>query len=131
MTNNTGLLLLCEAELGQPMLQLVNADYNAGDRAKTEGRLATWGQGVTGPSKWKDAGCVHPALKGISMVRSMNLLKDTKVYGSNVHQPDISTKPGQTNVPQASLMYNEYIVYDIEQVRLRYLFRVNMAYNYA
>lgn len=41
-------------------------------------------------------------------------------------QPDTTVRPGDTQVPGASLQYNEYIVYDVSQVRLRYLFRVKM-----
>lgn len=68
MSNGVALLLLCEAELGSPMLELVNASYNAGEDAKEKGMVATWGKGQTGPSKWKDAGCVNPALAGVMMV---------------------------------------------------------------
>jgi poly [ADP-ribose] polymerase len=38
----------------------------------------------------------------------------------------MSVTPGPTNVPNAYLQYNEFIAYDIAQVRLRYLFRVRM-----
>ncbi|KAK0638610.1 poly polymerase catalytic domain-containing protein [Cercophora newfieldiana] len=107
LSDNTALLLLCEAELGDPMQELTNASYNAGDDAKKKGMLSTWGKGNTGPSKWKDAGVAHPSLKGIQM-------------------PDTSVKPGPTNVPGAYLAYNEFICYDVSQVRLRYLFRVKM-----
>ena len=41
-------------------------------------------------------------------------------------QPDVTTEPGDTNVPGAYLQYNEYITYDFAQVRLRYLLRVRM-----
>ena len=41
-------------------------------------------------------------------------------------KPDTNTLPGPTNVPGAGLMYNEYICYDIAQVKLRYLFHVQM-----
>lgn len=41
-------------------------------------------------------------------------------------QPDTKFPPGYTNVPGAYLLYNEYIAYDIAQIRLRYLFRVKM-----
>lgn len=68
LSDNTGLLLLCEAELGDPMQELVHASYNAGDTAKKQGMLSTWGQGRTGPTVWKDAECVHPSLAGIKMV---------------------------------------------------------------
>jgi len=47
------------------MQNLIAAHYNAGDDAKAKGMLSTWGQGQTGPSKWKDAECVHPSLKGV------------------------------------------------------------------
>ncbi|KAI5919482.1 poly polymerase catalytic domain-containing protein [Camillea tinctor] len=106
-TNGHALLLLCEAELGDPMQELTNASYNAGEEAKAKGMLSTLGQGTTGPSLWKDAECIHPSLKGVKI-------------------PDTSVMPGDTNVQYASLLYNEYICYDISQVRLRYLLRVRM-----
>lgn len=101
------LLLLCEAELGDPLQTLTSASYNAGETAKDNGMLSTWGQGMTGPSQWKDAECVHPSLKGVKM-------------------PDTTIKPGPTGVPNAYLQYNEFICYDVSQVRLRYLLRVKM-----
>ncbi|KAJ4299473.1 hypothetical protein N0V90_004718 [Kalmusia sp. IMI 367209] len=101
------LLLLCEAELGQPMHELTDASYTAGEDAYQNGNYSTWGKGLTGPRAWKDASCVHPSLQGVKM-------------------PDTSVLPGSTNVPNAYLQYNEYIAYDMAQVRLRYLFRVRM-----
>lgn len=105
LSNGTALLLLCEAELGDPLQTLTNACYTAGDDALKNGMYSTWGQGTTGPRKWKDAGSVHERFKG------------TKI-------PDLSEKPGDTGVPNAYLAYNEFICYDVDQVRLRYLFRV-------
>ncbi|KAI1269123.1 PARP-domain-containing protein [Xylariaceae sp. FL1019] len=107
ISNGHALLLLCEAELGS-MQELIGADYDAGEKAKAKGNLSTWGKGLVGPSQWKDASCVHPSLKGVQMPKT-----DT-------------AKPGQTNVNGAYLQYNEYICYDISQVRLRYLLRVRM-----
>ncbi|KAL6360737.1 hypothetical protein LRP88_06444 [Fusarium phalaenopsidis] len=107
ISNGHALLLLCEAELGDPLQKLTQADYDAGDNAKAKGMHSTWGQGNTGPSKWVDAGFVHESLKGIKM-------------------PDTKVKPGPTNVKNASLYYNEYICYDIAQVKLRYLLRVKI-----
>ena len=86
ISGNTGVLLLCEAELGAPMLELTDSDYNAGERCKKDGRLATWGQGQIAPQAWKDAACIHPSLKGVKM-------------------PDVVSKPpAATNVPGAYLM---------------------------
>ncbi|CAG9944454.1 unnamed protein product [Clonostachys rosea f. rosea IK726] len=107
ISNGHILLLLCEAELGNPMQTLTQASYQAGETAKQNGMVSTWGQGSTGPSKWVDAGTVHESLKGIKM-------------------PDPDVKAGPTNVQNAGLYYNEYICYDVAQVRLRYLFRVKV-----
>lgn len=68
LSGHIGLLLLCEAEVGKPMLELTNASSNAAQEAQKKGCVATWGKGRTGPAGWKDAGCVHPSLKGVSMV---------------------------------------------------------------
>ncbi|EXJ83756.1 hypothetical protein A1O1_07382 [Capronia coronata CBS 617.96] len=104
----TGLLLLCEAELGKPSLRLIHSDYEAASRAKKAGSISTWGVGKTAPVQWKDASCVHKSLKGVSM-------------------PDVaSVPPGPSGESHASLLYNEYIVYDIAQIKLRYLLRVEM-----
>lgn len=108
VSNGTGLLLLCEAELGKPPLKLTDSDYNAGKRAKENDCISTLGVGMTAPQAWKDAGCIHKDLKGVRM-------------------PDVGKKPpGATNEPNAGLMYNEYIVYDVAQIKLRYLLRVKM-----
>ncbi|KAA8621228.1 poly polymerase 2 ADP-ribosyltransferase 2 [Pyrenophora tritici-repentis] len=106
-SGNTALLLLCEAELGNPMHQLTDASYSAGEDAHKNGMYSTWGMGMTGPRKWKDAGCLNPTLAGCMM-------------------PDVSMPPGPTMIPNAYLMYNEYIAYDVAQVKLRYLLRVQM-----
>lgn len=68
LSGNVGLLLLCEAEVGNPMLELTNASSNAAEEAKKKGLVATWGKGRIGPVGWKDAGCVHPSLNGVTMV---------------------------------------------------------------
>ncbi|OJD28964.1 poly polymerase 2 adp-ribosyltransferase 2 [Diplodia corticola] len=107
ISGGTALLLLCEAELGNPLNELTNSDYNAGENAKSKGMWSTWGKGMTAPLGWKDADCVHPSLAGVKM-------------------PDVSIQPGKTNVPGAFLQYNEFICYDVAQIRLRYLFQVRM-----
>ena len=67
-SGNTGLLLLCEAELGKPMQELIHASSGAGSTAKQNGMFSTWGKGRTGPKAWKDASCVHKNLEGVTMV---------------------------------------------------------------
>lgn len=107
ISDNTALLLLCEAELGTPMLELTGFDYDAPENAKKKGCWSTFGRGGTGPSQWKDAACIHPSLKGV-MVPSTE-----------------RAPPGPTGI-NSQLLYNEYICYDVSQIRLRYLFRVKM-----
>jgi len=109
-SGNVGLLLLCEVELGKPPLKLTTADYNAAERAQKSNHLSTLGLGQTAPAGWKDAVCVHPTLQGVSM-------------------PDVTTPPKQLGVG-SHLMYNEYIVYDVAQIRLRYLLRVEITGGY-
>lgn len=73
-SGGTALLLLCEAELGNPVHELTGASYSAGEDAKKNGMVSTLGKGRVGPSQWKDAGCVHPSLAGTMMV---SVVQDT------------------------------------------------------
>ncbi|EWC46572.1 hypothetical protein DRE_04295 [Drechslerella stenobrocha 248] len=106
ISENMGLMLLCEAQLGDPMLELTGSDYNAAENAQSAGCLSTWGKGITTPKAWMDAGEVHPDLKGVQM-------------------PDPSVAPGKSGVPGAYLQYNEYICYSTAQIKLRYLFYID------
>jgi poly [ADP-ribose] polymerase len=71
LSGHIGLLLLCEAELGRPLLELTNADSDAAARARSHGCFSTWGRGSTTPAGWKDAGCLHEDLRGVLMVRGL------------------------------------------------------------
>jgi len=97
--NNIGFLLLCEVALGG-MNELKNADYNASNLPA--GKLSTKGIGLTIP--------------------------DPK---------DFVTLPNGTVVPcgkpkklaeTSSLLYNEFIVYDVAQIRMKYLLKVRFNY---
>lgn len=67
LSDNTGLLLLIEAELSNPMYEISAGDSNAEARAKEKGYISTKGVGRTIPQNWKDASCVHKSLKGVKM----------------------------------------------------------------
>ena len=118
-----GLLLLCEAELGKPMLTQTDACYNADELTKKHGHYSTWGMGKMGPVGWKDAGCVNENLKGVLMVSP----KHSGNSELTPSQPDTSSPPTRTNLEYPQLQYNEYICYDLAQIRLRYLLRVKMT----
>lgn len=104
-SGNMGLLLLCDAELGSPMLELKDDDYMAGENARKEGKIATLGKGRSIPGGWKNGNCLNPALAGVKM-------------------PDVSV--ARSSDEAVWLQYNEYIVYDVAQIRQRYLFYVRM-----
>ncbi|KAI0143368.1 poly-ribose polymerase [Pestalotiopsis sp. NC0098] len=106
MSGGVGLLLLVEAELSNPMYEIDSGDTNAAEQAKKHNCIATKGVGKLGYSKWKDASSVNPALKGVKM-------PDGKPQDNKNH------KGGY-------LQYNEYISYDIQHLKLRYLFKVAM-----
>ncbi|KAL8980409.1 MAG: hypothetical protein Q9205_004495 [Flavoplaca limonia] len=109
MSGSTGLLLLCEAELGKPMYEIPTGDSMAEEQAKKHKCISTLGVGRTAPRGWKDAGFVHDSLEGVQI-------------------PDVSKGIGDNKAANANgyLMYNEYICYNVAQLKLKYLFRVGM-----
>ncbi|KAL6305692.1 poly polymerase catalytic domain-containing protein [Sparassis latifolia] len=107
MSDNTGLLLLCEVA-AQPFFEQHNANYDADQGCKAASALCTKGLGRTQPAEWQDAGNTleNDALKGCHM---------PKGPGKDVNDPGVY------------LQYNEYIVYDASQIRVRYLLMVKMG----
>ncbi|KAF8887759.1 PARP-domain-containing protein [Infundibulicybe gibba] len=106
LSNRTGLLLLCEVA-AKPFYERTDAQYDADRYCKSEQKLSTKGLGRTQPGAWKDAGV---ALENDALI--------------GCHMPD---GPGQdVSTPGIYLQYNEYIVYDPSQIRLRYLLMVRM-----
>ena len=65
-TDDIGLLLLCEAELGN-MNKLYKRDNSAATAIKN-GYDSVWGHGKIGPVDWIDAGLIHDGLNGVKMV---------------------------------------------------------------
>ncbi|KAF8661669.1 hypothetical protein HU200_056616 [Digitaria exilis] len=98
--SRSGVLLLCEVALGD-MNELLNADYDANNLPK--GKLSTKGVGRTAPdlseSKTTDDGVVVPL-----------------------------GKPKQEPSKRGSLLYNEYIVYNVDQIRMRYILHVSFNF---
>uniref|UniRef100_A0A0E0JI87 Poly [ADP-ribose] polymerase n=1 Tax=Oryza punctata TaxID=4537 RepID=A0A0E0JI87_ORYPU len=96
----SGVLLLCEVALGE-MNELLNGDYGANNLPN--GKLSTKGVGQTAPniaeSKITDDGMVIPL-----------------------------GKPDKEPLRRGSLLYNEYIVYNVDQIRMRYILNVNFNF---
>ncbi|KAI5120236.1 hypothetical protein M0805_000050 [Coniferiporia weirii] len=106
-SGNMGILLLCDV-IVKPCYELLDSSYNAGEECKAAGKLATKGIGQIQPVDWQDAGSAldNDDLKGCLM-------------------PQGAAK--EVNPPGASLMYNEYIVYNTAQIRVKYLLMVRMG----
>merc|ERR1719187_2777238 len=101
-SKNIGLLLLCEVSLGKPN-KLLDADYNADKLPK--GCHSVHGLGKVEPSG-------SEVLGGAKL--AMGPPRNTKV----------ENKRGYT------LNYNEYIVYDTRQIKMKYLAKVKFNYKY-
>jgi poly [ADP-ribose] polymerase len=99
-SNNTGVLLLCEVALGG-MNELLQSSYTAANLPP--GKLSTWGKGRSAP----DA-------------------KDNTTLDDGTLVPLGKIAP--TNVQGGSLLYNEFIVYNVAQIRIKYLMRVKFNY---
>lgn len=100
--NPTGLLLLCEVALGN-IYERYQADYI---EKLPKGKHSTMGRGQTHPDP-KD---VHKTEDGVEVP-----------YGMGV--------PAKLS-KNSALLYNEYIVYDVAQVKVRYMIRMNFKYKY-
>uniref|UniRef100_A0A3Q0S7H7 Poly [ADP-ribose] polymerase n=1 Tax=Amphilophus citrinellus TaxID=61819 RepID=A0A3Q0S7H7_AMPCI len=102
-SNDVGLLLLCEVALGDSN-ELLDADYEAGNMPA--GKHSTKGLGQTGPDPKNSA-----TLDGVTVPMG----------------PGLKTGVGKSN--SYSLLYNEFIVYNPAQIRMRYLLRIKFNYS--
>ncbi|KAL6626219.1 hypothetical protein ACP70R_029945 [Stipagrostis hirtigluma subsp. patula] len=98
--STSGVLLLCEVALGD-MNELLNADYYANNLPK--GKLSTKGVGQTAPD-----------------------LAESKITEDGLVIP--LGKPKQEPSKRGSLLYNEYIVYNVDQIRMRYVLHVSFNF---
>lgn len=99
-SDQTGLLLLCETQLGDPAYVRRDHEYNAADSMRKKGLISTKmaENPANEPLKWMDAGVANSELNGALM-------------------PDHEVK-----IPSARGNPNEYIVYDVAQIKIRYVF---------
>ncbi|KAF3324695.1 poly [Carex littledalei] len=101
-SSKSGVLLLCEVALGE-MNKLLCSDYNANNLPN--GKLSTKGVGNTAPDESEyemiEGGVVVPL-----------------------------GKPKEDHSRSGSLLYNEYIVYNVDQIKMRYLLHVDFNFNY-
>ncbi|KAM5564070.1 poly [ADP-ribose] polymerase 2 [Rosa sericea] len=98
-SSTAGVLLLCEVALGD-MAELLTAKYDADNLP--EGKLSTKGVGGTEPD-----------------------LSEAQLLEDDVMVP--LGKPKE-NPRKGALLYNEYIVYNVDQIRMRYVVQVNFNF---
>ncbi|KAK7064730.1 poly polymerase [Favolaschia claudopus] len=107
LSKDIGVLLLCDVA-AKPFYERTQAEYDADKGCKKSKSNSTKGLGRNQPQKWKDAG---------------KALDNDELVGC--YMPDGPAK--DADVPNGGyLQYNEYIVYDITQIRLKYLLMVKM-----
>lgn len=99
-SDHTGLLLLCETQLGDPSYIKTDHEYNAATSMRKKGLLSTkmMTDSRNDPANWLDAAIFNNGLEGVFL-------------------PDPSVA-----MPQRYGFPTEYIVYDTAQVRIRYVF---------
>ena len=99
-SDRVGLLLLCEAQLGNPSYVKTDHEYNARLSMRKQQLISTkmMTHSSNEPPRWIDAGIVNPDLKTALI-------------------PDHTAK-----FPDGNGFPNEYIVYDVAQVKIRYVF---------
>uniref|UniRef100_A0A1A8FAE9 Poly [ADP-ribose] polymerase n=2 Tax=Nothobranchius korthausae TaxID=1143690 RepID=A0A1A8FAE9_9TELE len=102
-SNHVGLLLLCEVALGD-CHELLDADYEADNLPA--GKHSTKGLGQTGPDPRNAV-----TLDGVTVPMG----------------PGVKTGVGRTN--GYSLLYNEFVVYNPAQIKMRYLLRIRFNYS--
>ena len=101
--SSTGLLMLCEVALGN-MYEKLQAEYI---EKLPKGKHSTFGRGLTEP----DPNQVYTTEDGVVIP-----------YGPGV--------PANIDKGRAALLYNEYIVYDVAQVKAKYLVKMNFKYKF-
>ena len=114
----TGLVVLCEVSLGNS-LELLEADYEAdkklGSQFESTKGVGKWFPDPTGTVKLED-GVEVPCGSLISREK-----EDKKLDGSGRASRRIAAQS------QQGLLYNEYIVYKPEQVRMKYLVELDFS----
>lgn len=99
-TDQTGLLLLCETQLGDPSYIRSDHECNAAASMRKKGLISTkmMTDPMNDPASWLDAAAFNADIRGTCL-------------------PDPSIA-----MPRPHGFPNEYIVYDIAQVQIRYVF---------
>ncbi|KAL1703319.1 PARP-1-like protein [Schizophyllum commune] len=112
LSGNTGLLLLCEV-VAQPYHEAYEFDFQADQTCKKNGKVATKALGKMQHEDWTDAGekLGRDDLRGVLMPGG-----HAKDLSSTFPRPSVKCEDN----------WNEYIAYDVSQIRMRYLLQVRL-----
>ena len=99
-SNQTSLILLCETQLGDPSYIKTSHEYTAAQSMRQKGLISTkmMENGKNEPLEWIDAVVVNEDLE------------NAKMPNHKIELPEARGNP------------NEYIVYDVAQLKIRYVF---------
>ena len=96
--------MLCDVALGQQYERL-QSEYEAGKSCAKAKCDSTWGKGKTAPDPSGEVGAPY--------------------------DPEVKVPMGKgkaSGVKDSSLLYNEFIVYDVGQIRQKYVLKVEFVY---
>ncbi|KAH8928429.1 PARP-domain-containing protein [Atractiella rhizophila] len=110
LSNNMGILLLCEV-VAKPFHEAYEFDFHADKTSKGNQKIATKALGKLQHEDWIDAGDTlgRDDLKGCIMPGGK-----AKDLSSTFPRPSVKVED----------CWNEYIIYDVSQVKIRYLLQV-------
>eukprot|EP00922_Rhytidocystis_sp_ex-Travisia-forbesii_P045182 GHVS01067353.1.p1 GENE.GHVS01067353.1~~GHVS01067353.1.p1 ORF type:complete len:1047 (+),score=168.20 GHVS01067353.1:315-3455(+) len=119
-----GVLILCEVALGKQGMML-EADEQADKIIKEKGFDSTWGVGKAHPNPKDDKQLVSEEDGQQIRVPTGKLTKNKENMEAAVRAVE---EGGVEGGVEGSLLYNEYIVYRTEQVRIRFVVTVNFEF---
>ncbi|KAJ3001242.1 hypothetical protein NUW54_g6555 [Trametes sanguinea] len=129
--DKTGLLLLCDVA-SKPFYEQYQENLRAAEECKEAGALSTKGMGRSQPTDWTCAGmCLRDHdLRGCHMpIGPAEEVTDPKgVF--KLHHNEVGSVTSHATFAVGSLinfLAMQYIVYDVSQIRLRYLLMVKMG----
>ncbi len=113
----TAVLLLCDVALGAQH-ELVGSQFEAAERSKAAGKHSTWGIGKTCP----DPAAARTTAEGASVPMG-------KGVPNSYLEEHLAALQAAGAAKRSELLYNEFIVYDTSQIRMRYVVLFDMDFD--
>jgi poly [ADP-ribose] polymerase len=120
--NDVGVVLLCEVALGTP-LERTEALFEAPSQARKRGLDSTFGKGQTVPAA-DQAVVLAPEPRPVVGFKYGEKHADS--FAQSIIPSGTLEEPEECE--DSDLLYNEYVVYDTQQVRLAYAVRLKFNY---